>query len=341
MSYGPIAHARTSVVLVALACGLFIALAANLVAGSVAVPLASLPHILLTPGGTDTFGHIIWSIRLPRIVVVAFSGASLALSGLLLQTLFQNPIAGPFVLGISQGAKLAVAVLFVCLAGPIAHPSSAAKVTAAALGAAGAMAISLAASRHVRSAAELTLAGVMVGYLANAAADLVCTFADDSVVASLKVWSQGSFSGMDWMDACWAAAVTCACIAWSGLLVKPMSCYLLGERYAASAGVDVRLFRRHVIWCASLTAASVTAFCGPVSFVGIAVPHIARRLLQTARPQAVVPATILAGAVFCLVADLIARTLAAPVELSVSSVTAVLGVPVVAAVIARRKAQRS
>lgn len=328
---------RTLVVTLALALACVALVAANLAAGSVSATPAELAGALLHPEGGDTLATIVWSIRLPRLVCAGLLGSALAISGLLLQTLFQNPIAGPFVLGISQGAKLAVAVLVVLVAGPLRPVTTFERVVAATLGAAAAMGASLAVSRRVSSTALLTLVGVMIGYLANAAADLIITFAPDSTQATLRAWAQGSFSGMGWADVAWVVPITCAGIVWALLLVKPLAAYLLGERYATSAGVDAGRFRVCVICLSSILSSTVCAFAGPVSFCGVAVPHIVRRLLNTSRPHAVLPACAIGGAAFCLLSDLIARTLFAPVELTISTVTAILGAPVVVAYLCNRR----
>ena len=303
----------------------------NLMMGSSAISPTDVLATLTGASADPTLATILFDIRLPRLIAAGLEGAALALAGLLLQTFFNNPIAGPFVLGISQGSKLAVAVLVVLIAGPLRPVTTLERVVAAAMGAAVAMGASLVVSRRVTSTALLTLVGVMVGYLANAAADLVITFATDSTVATLRAWAQGSFSGMSWADVAWVVPITCAGIVWAMLLAKPLSAYLLGERYAMSAGVDTGRFRICVICLSSILSATVCAFAGPVSFCGVAVPHIVRRLLRTSRPHAVLPACAIGGAAFCLLSDLIARTLFSPVELTISTVTAILGAPVVVA----------
>ena len=175
----------------------------------------------------------------------------------------------------------------------------------------------------------LMVCGVMVGYVCSAITDLVVTFADDSNIVNLRAWSLGSFSGISWANLRVIAPVVGMGLLGSFLLSKPMSAYQLGEAYAQNLGVNLRIFRRQMILLSSLLSACVTAFAGPVSFVGVAVPHLMRRLLGTARPILMVPACFLGGAVFCIGCDLLARTLFAPTELSIGSVTAVFGAPVV------------
>ena len=324
-----------------LLCVALLALVAiNLCLGSQPIPIGQLAAILTGSDAGSTAAQVLLSIRLPRLLAAALLGGALALSGLLLQTFFNNPIAGPYVLGISHGAKLAVAIAMVVVVGSQGIMSSWMAITAACVGSLAVMALVLLASRHIGSPGLLVVAGVMIGYLCNAATDFVVTFASDASIVNLRNWSMGSFSGMDWGDVSVMAIVVLAASACVFLLSKPLSAYQLGERYAQSAGVNVGAFRVALILLSSVLAACVAAFAGPVSFVGVAVPHIARRLTGTNRPLVVIPASFLGGAAFCLLCDLIARTAFAPTEMSVSTVTALLGAPVVIAVILQSKRQR-
>jgi iron complex transport system permease protein len=287
----------------------------------------------------DGVYQIIWNIRLPRLAAAGLLGAALALSGLLLQTLFGNPIAGPYVLGISSGAKLAVAVVMVVLLNDAQVMTTGMKMLAAFAGSLATIGCVLVAARRVRSASTLVIFGVMVGYVCSAATDLLVTFASDASVASLRSWSQGSFSGINAGQVGVMAVVVLVASAGVFALSKPLGAYQLGEQYAVSMGVDVRSFRMAVIALASLLAACATAFAGPISFVGVAVPHVVRHLLGTSKPLQVIPAAFLGGAVGCLACDLIARTLFAPTELSVSTVTALFGAPIVIWVLLNRRRQ--
>lgn len=332
-------HRRLVVAFGVLGVLLVVLAGANLCVGSVQVPLGDL---FATLGGTDratTSAQVIWGIRLPRLICAGLLGAALGLAGVLLQTFFNNPIAGPYILGISSGAKLAVAVLMVAIAGRAGILTSWMSVGAAAMGSLAVTGLVLLVSRRVRSASTLVVAGVMMGYLCNAATDFVVTFASDASIVNLRNWSLGSFSGSSWDDVRIVTVVVLVTASCAFALSKPMGAYQLGEGYAQSVGVNVGAFRVAVIVLSSVLVACVTAFAGPISFVGIAVPHLARRLLGTARPLVVLPATFLGGAAFCLLSDLIARTAFAPTEMSVSTVTAVLGVPVVMWVLLRRKRQ--
>jgi len=277
-----------------------------------------------------TAAHIIvMNIRLPRAIAAALLGGALAVSGFLLQTFFNNPIAGPYVLGISSGAKLMVALLMVFSLSQGFAVNSFGMVTAAFIGSMISMGIILLISGKVKRMSVLIVCGVMIGYICSAITDLIVAFADDSNIVNLHNWSMGSFSGMDW-----GGVLTCAIVVVLGLICaiimsKPMGAYQLGEDYARNMGVNVKLFRVALIILSSILSACVTAFAGPISFVGIAVPHLIKNLFGTSKPLVVIPACFLGGSVFCLLCDLIARTLFAPTELSISSVTAIFGVPVV------------
>lgn len=286
---------------------------------------------------SDTAKNIIWQIRLPRTLAAAVLGGALALSGYLLQTFFHNPIAGPFVLGISSGSKLAVALVMVFFSKTLTHISSFTLIAAAFVGAAAAMGFVLLMSKAVDKMSMLIVGGVMIGYICSAITDIVVTFAQDTDIVNLHNWSKGSFSGISWENVTVMSFTVFITSAIVFCMSKPISAYQLGEAYAKSMGVDIKLFRMLLVLLSSVLAASVTAFAGPVSFVGIAVPHITKHLLKTTKPILMIPAGFLGGAVFCLFCDLLARNLFAPTEMSISTVTAVFGAPVVIAVLIQRK----
>lgn len=313
-----------------------ILLAANLCMGSVRIEASQVWRILWSDGGEASYA-IIWQIRLPRAFAAAMLGGALALSGYLLQTFFQNPIAGPFVLGISSGAKLAVALTLVGILRMGLRSSSFLLIAAAFAGALFSMGFVLLFARKVYQSAMLIVSGVMIGYICSAVTDFVVTFADDSNIVNLHNWSQGSFSGITWDNVKVIALIVAAVYICITFLAKPIAACQLGEAYAASVGVNMQLFRVALVFLASLLAAAVTAFAGPISFVGIAVPQLIRSIFRTAKPLVMIPASFLGGAVFCLFSDLIARTVFAPVELSISSVTALFGAPVVIWVMLQRR----
>lgn len=317
------------------AFGLIVVLNINI--GSVPIPLPTIARILLTGEGDATQAAIIWKIRLPRILMAAVLGGALSLSGFLLQTFFANPIAGPFVLGISSGAKMVVAVTMVLFLNRIGAVSSWTLVMAAFAGSLLSTGFILLLSRRLKHMSVLLVGGIMIGYICSAVTDFIITFADDADIVNLHGWSLGSFSGTSWEALSVAAALVFAAAVGVFFLSKPISAYQLGESYAQSLGVNVRWFRAVLIVLSSLLSACVTAFAGPISFVGIAVPHLVKRSLNTSKPLVVIPATFLGGAVFCTACDLIARTAFAPTELSISTVTSIFGAPVVIAMMLHRR----
>jgi ABC-type Fe3+-siderophore transport system, permease component len=254
-----------------------------------------------------------------------------------MQTFFGNPIAGPFVLGISSGSKLFVALTMIVALRFVPFISSWMMVISAFAGALIAMGFVLLAARAIKQMSMLLVAGIMISYICSAITEFLITFAKDSDIVNLHGWSQGSFSGMSWDNVAVAAAVIGLMAALTFLLAKPIGAYQLGEEYARSMGVNIRAFRAALILISSALAACVTAFAGPISFVGIAVPHLIKRALNTSRPLLVIPAAFLGGAVFCLICDLIARTAFAPTELNISTVTSVFGAPVVIYMMLKRR----
>lgn len=328
---------RYVLIFLCLAAAMLLLMAANVCIGSVNIPFAEVLRILGGERGADVSADIVLQIRLPRALAAAILGGALALSGYLLQTFFHNPIAGPFTLGISSGAKLTVALVMVFFLEKALRVSSLVLILAAFVGAMISMSFVLLMSRVLNHMSTLIVSGVMIGYICTAVTDFVVTFADDSDIVNLHNWSQGSFSGIGWDNVAVMTVVIFLTSAFVFLLSKPISAYQLGEAYAQNMGLNIRLFRAFLVLLSSLLSACVTAFAGPVSFVGTAVPQIVKSLFHTARPILMVPACFLGGAVFCLFCDLLARTLFSPTELSISTVTAVFGAPVVIVILLRSK----
>ncbi|MBP3745990.1 MAG: iron ABC transporter permease [Ruminococcus sp.] len=293
-----------------------------------------------TGSSNNSAKTIVREIRLPRTLAAALLGGALSVSGFLLQSFFNNPIAGPYVLGISSGAKLTVALsmMFTMKYGILMN--SAEMVGAAFVGSMLSMGAILLLSGKVRNMAQLIIAGVMIGYICSALTELAVTFADDANIVNLHNWSMGSFSGISMDNVKVIAVIVIAASAAAFMLSKPMSAYQLGENYAKNMGVNIKLFRTALILLSSILSACVTAFAGPVSFVGIAVPHLVKTAFGTAKPIIIIPASFIGGAVFCLGCDLIARMLFAPVEISISTVTAVFGAPVVIMAMLSRRNQK-
>ena len=304
--------------------------------GSVSVPIMEFLQELREPKLRGMAWTIIWEIRLPRALAALILGGALALSGYLLQTFFHNPIAGPFVLGISSGSKLLVALVMVGFLEWNITINSGMLVAAAFAGALLSMLFVLLVARKMEQMAMLIVGGVMIGYICSAITDFVVTFASDADIVNLHNWSRGSFSGMTWENVAVMAGVTFVSAAAVFLLSKPIGAYQMGETYAKSMGVNVAHLRFFMVILSSILSGCVAAFAGPVSFVGIAVPHLIRWLYADTRPLVLIPGCFLGGSVFCLFSDWLARTVFAPTELSISTVTAVFGAPVVIFVMMRK-----
>lgn len=333
-------NALYGVVFMVLLAALFLITVLNIHIGSVPIPVGEIIRILLHKEGNPTQVSIIWKIRLPRILMAVLLGGALSLSGFLLQTFFANPIAGPFVLGISSGAKMVVALSMIYFIGAFGAVSSWTLILAAFVGSLLSVGFILIMSRRLKGMATLLVAGIMIGYICSAITDFVVTFAEDSDIVNLHGWSLGSFSGMNWDNVATAAILVGVTTLAVFLLSKPIGAYQLGEAYAQSMGVNIRVFRVALILLSSILSACVTAFAGPISFVGIAVPYLIKRLLNTSKPIVVIPAVFLGGAVFCMGCDLIARTAFAPTELNISTVTSVFGAPVVIGMMLRRNKEK-
>ncbi|MBR5178864.1 MAG: iron ABC transporter permease, partial [Lachnospiraceae bacterium] len=260
-----------------------------------------------------------------------------ALSGYLLQTFFHNPIAGPFVLGISSGAKMCVALAMVFLLSRSLKASSITLILAAFVGAMLCMGFVLLMTRRIDSMARLIVCGVMIGYICSAITELVVTFASDADIVNLHNWSRGSFSGMTWDNVKVMAVVIAVSFILVFLLSKPLDAYNLGESFAKGMGVNVKALRVFIVLLSSLLSACIVAFAGPISFVGIAAPHLIKKLFNSSKPLLLIPASFLGGSLFCLFCDLLARNLFAPTELNISTVTAVFGAPIVIIILLNRK----
>lgn len=313
----------------------------NICIGSVGIPFTDIPKLIIEgEKGDATYREILMEIRMPRAFGTVILGGALALSGYLLQTFFHNPIASPFTLGISSGAKLIVALTMVVSLGYAVQLSSWMLIMAAFAGSMLCMGFVLLTARVIDQMTMLIVSGVMIGYICSAVTDFIVTFADDANIVNLHNWSQGSFSGISWENVAVMAVVVLTTSLGVFLLSKQISAYEMGEAYAKNMGLNVPVFRMMLVLLSSILSASVTAFAGPVSFVGIAVPHLVKSFFRTARPILMIPACFLGGGVFCLFCDLLARTIFAPVELSISTVTAIWGAPVVIYIMIHQKKER-
>lgn len=307
--------------------------------GSVSISAHDIFAIVLKGDSSNTVAYnIIWKIRLPRIILGALLGGALSLSGFLIQTFFRNPIAGPFVLGISSGAKLFLAVTTIVMTGLFNKMPVSVTVAASFVGSLLSLLLVLLFTGKVRSMSILLVIGIMISYICSAITDLLINFANDSDIVNLTHWSKGSFSAATWQDVCISAYIVLPALLIIFLASKPMGAYLMGEGYAKSLGVNIKAFQVLLVLMTGILSSCVAAFAGPISFVGIAVPHISRLLLKTSKPILMIPASFLCGASFCVLCDLAARTLFAPTELSISTVTSAIGAPIVIwLLISRRK----
>ena len=328
---------RIKLVYICLAVLLVVMVLLNLVVGSSSMTAGDAVRIILSHDTASKFGKIVWDIRMPRILAALFLGGALSVSGFLLQTFFANPIAGPYILGISSGAKLTVACAMIFTMTQGVMMNSFMMIVSAFVGALLVTAAILLISGKVRSMAILIVCGVLVGYICSAITEFLVTFADDSNIVNLHNWSMGSFAAVKWENIRVIIAVVVIAVIFSFMLSKPMTAFQMGEQYAASVGVNIKAFRTGLILLSSVLSATVTAYAGPVSFVGIAVPHIIRSVSDTAKPIVMIPQCFLGGSVFCLFCDLLARNLFAPTEMSISTMTAVFGAPVVIMMLIGRK----
>ena len=328
---------RCCIAILTMVLAIIAALVLNISIGSVSIAPKDIFGILFSEKlrGTAEYGVLI-GIRLPRLLAAAVLGGALSVSGFLLQSFFRNPIGGPFVLGISSAARLAVGCAMIVFLGGASRAPAGVLIIAAFAGAMAAIGVVLLCSKRVRGMAMLLVIGVMIGYICSAATDFLLTFAKEAHIVNLTAWSQGSFSGVKWSELAMASAVVFAALAFALSLCKPIGAYQIGEDYALSLGVNIKLFRAALIIISGVLSGTVAAFAGTVSFVGIAVPHIARYALRTAKPAWAIPACFLCGCAFCMFCDLIARTLFAPSEIAVGAVTAVFGAPIVIWLLVKR-----
>lgn len=328
---------RYIIAFVLLIISVVVFLACNICIGSVAISLEDIKDCLMGLEIEKTVYRILMDIRFPRAVSALILGGALALAGYLLQTFFHNPIAGPFILGISSGAKTMVALVMVYLLGHSIKVNSTALIMAAFAGSMISMGFVLFMSKKINNMSMLIISGVMIGYICSAITEFVITFANDADIVNLHNWSQGSFSGMTWDNVKVMAIVVAVTTLVVFFMAKPLSAYQLGEAYAKNMGVNIRWIRVAMVVLSSVLAACIVAFAGPISFVGVAVPHLVKSILGTTKPILMIPACFFGGSVFCLFCDLLARTMFAPTELSISTVTAVFGAPIVLWIMVKRR----
>ena len=317
--------------------------ALNLLLGSVSIPPEDVFRILIGDKGVKaSWQFIILQSRLPQAMTATFCGAALAVSGLLLQTAFRNPLAGPSVFGINSGAGLGVALVMLLLGGGLSVGSLqfsgfAAILLAAFVGAMTVMGIIFFFSTLVRNSVMLLIIGIMIGYISNSAISLLNFFATDEGVKSYMVWGMGSFGGVSMSVMPVFVTVSVAGLFGAMLLIKPLNALMLGDQYAENLGVNILRVRNWLLIVTGVLSAITTAFCGPVAFIGLAVPHIARLLLTTDNHRQLLPATLLCGSVVALVCNLICYLPGESGVIPLNAVTPLIGAPVIIYVIARRR----
>ena len=318
-----------------------VALFLNVRIGNVSVSTKQIADIIFNRNTQEMTSYsIIWKIRLPRLLLAALLGGALSLSGFLLQTFFRNPIAGPFVLGISSGAKMFLAICTIAFSSSVSAVPVSVTVFSAFVGSVLSMLVVLLFSAKTKNMSVLLVVGIMISYLCSAITDFLINFANEADIVNLTHWSHGSFSAASWSDVSFSAAVVLPTALLVFLISKPISAYSMGEGYAQSLGVNTKLFRTLLILLSGVLSACVVAFAGPISFVGISVPHICRTMLKTSKPIIMIPACFICGASLCMLCDLVARTVFSPVELSISTVTAAIGAPIVIWLMVSRRAKR-
>ncbi|MBR6087378.1 MAG: iron ABC transporter permease [Prevotella sp.] len=335
---------KNASVFVILFASIILLLVANLLIGTVRIPVTAVCRILLGDDSNEIWTNIIFNSRLPQELTAIVAGAGLAVSGLQMQTVFRNPLAGPSVLGISNGSALGVAFV-VLLSGRIGgvalsslgYLGDAAISVAAIVGAMAVLMLILWVSHKVSGSVTLLIIGVMVGYMANAIIGVLKFLSPEEDVKAFVVWGLGSFSRVSGDEMVLFAVLMCILIPLSCLLVKPMNMLLLGDYYATNLGLNVRRARMMVIISSGVLVAIVTAYCGPIMFIGLAVPHLARAFFQTSDHLILLPATALCGSVLALICNLIARMPGFEGALPVNSVTALVGAPVIAMVLFSRR----
>ncbi|MEA4960216.1 FecCD family ABC transporter permease [Lutispora sp.] len=341
MQYKSLHRGKTFVVFMLLSVILVFVFLTSIAIGSVKIDLHEVAEIIIEKIQDDSVNStIVWRIRLPRALASMIGGAAIAVAGLLLQVFFRNPIVDSYILGVSSGSTLFIALLM--LGGVTFGFSTLSPYTlfmGAFMGALSVTAIILLVAYKVRDIVTLLIIGLMIGYLCTAVTNILKIFAENEKLKEFVIWTMGSFSGFTWERLKIMTLIVIPFLLGAFLISKPLNAFLLGEEYAKSMGVNIRFFRICIIFVSSVLTAAVTAFAGPIAFIGMSVPHIARLSLKTSDNRLLVPFSILFGAIITALCDLIARILLAPAELTISSVTSFFGVPIVIWLLLKRRTQ--
>lgn len=328
---------------IATTLAIIILFALNLIFGAVKIPLADIINIICgKSSGHASWDYIILQTRLPQAITAVLCGGALAVSGLLLQTAFRNPLAGPSIFGINSGASLGVALVMLLFGGSITSGGISvsgfmAIIIAAFAGAAAVMGILLLFSTMVNSNVMLLIVGIMIGYISSSAISLLNFFATEEGVHSYMIWGLGNFGGVSMNQIPIFSIITLAGLILSLLLIKPLNAILLGEQYAENLGINTIRLRNQLLFVTGLLTAVTTAFCGPIAFIGLAVPHIARMLLSTDNHKILIPATILTGSAISLLCNIICILPGENGIIPLNAVTPIMGAPVIIYVIMKGK----
>ena len=314
----------------------------NISLGSVQIPLSDILSILLGEEVKTSWYHIIWQFRVPKAITALLVGVGLSVSGLQMQTLFRNPLAGPFVLGISSGASLGVALVifsFSLVGVSLAQfaGSSWLMIIAATAGASMVLIIVLLAAQRVKDSMSLLIIGLMFGSITGAVVSVMQFFSNDEQIQLFLIWTFGSLGGLSWPELYVLILIIIAGLSLNLFLLKPLNALLLGEQYARSMGINLKLARWLVIVSTSLLAGSITAFCGPIAFIGLAVPHLGRLLFATSDHKKMLPAVIWIGAIVMLLCDITAQLPGSEQVLPINAMTSLVGAPVVIWIIVRKR----
>ena len=331
---------RSTVTLIALSLLVIVLLPLNLVFGSIDIPLSEVVNALIgEPVAKHTWETIVIKNRLPMALTAVLAGAALAVSGLLLQTTFDNPLAGPSILGVSTGSSLGVAIVMLAMGGVVSESISSylGILLGAIVGAAVVILVLLFFSSIVKSTAMLLIIGIMVGYLTSSAISLLNFFSTQEGVHSFVIWGMGNFTGVTLDRLPLFSILILVSLLLSFMLVKPLNALLLGARYAENLGVSIKATRNKLLLLSGILTAIVTAFCGPIGFLGLIVPHIARLALRSSNHTVLLPATALAGAVIALLCNLISVLPASWGVIPINAITPVIGVPIIIYIIVNRK----
>lgn len=327
---------RTTILFVLLAVLCAVLFVADVAVGSVAISLGDVVNALLGKGSAE-MRSIVLDIRLVRALTAILAGAALSVSGLQMQILFRNPLAGPYVLGVSAGASLGVALFLLGapLLGVAISPALQSIGTAGAawIGSAVVLLLVVALSRRIKDIMVMLILGIMLSSGVGAVVEILQYFSNEASLKSYVVWTMGSLGDVTSGQLALLAPIVMAGLAMAVATIKPMNMLLAGERYAASMGLNISRTRTLVLTATTLLAGTVTAFCGPIGFVGIAVPHIARMLFRSADHRILLPGTILAGVVMLLVGDIVAKYFALPIN----TITALMGIPIVIYIVTRKR----